>query len=86
MNNIVEFLTQTSISTITVFVPIIIAAVTIFKTYVTNTKYAPIAAVVFGAILGYFFAGFTVPLNLLLGVIAGLTASGLYSGTKKITE
>lgn len=47
-----------------------------------NSRYAPIFAVVVGLICTYFFVG-TDSTMLLQGLIASLTASGLYSGIKK---
>jgi len=84
--NLVEFLTQNAVATIAVLTPIVLGLVAIFKLFVDNSKYSPLASLVFGAILGFFFGGFTMSYDILLGIIAGLAASGLYSGVKRVSE
>lgn len=85
--NIVDFLTTTSVGLIAVFTPVIIGLVQVVKMWVSNEKVYPLAAIIFGIILGTFFGGFIYPTyNVLLGVIAGLSAAGLYSGTRAVAK
>lgn len=86
MNNIIDFLTSSSITLIAVFTPVIVAVVAVFKNWIENTKWYPIIAVVAGILLAVFFSGLALSWAILLGVLAGLSASGLYSGVKTINE
>lgn len=56
---------------------VVFTIVEISKTAGLHSKYAPMLALILGA--GF---GFLSGLGLITGVIAGLTASGLYSGAK----
>jgi len=47
-----------------------------------DTRFAPIVSVVLGLLIVGLFGVEGVTSNLLDGIIAGLTASGLYSGTR----
>ena len=81
---IVEFVTQTAVGFIALFAGIVLALVQVVKALGLNTRYAPLLAVVFGGILGYFFGGYPgTGYDILAGVLAGLTAAGVYGGTKK---
>jgi hypothetical protein len=70
-------------------VPIVVALVQVAKQINLPAKYAPIMAIVFGVVMAFFLEG---GLNthmghtVLNGVIYGLSASGLYSGTKATSE
>ncbi len=46
-----------------------------------DSRYAPIFAIVLGLVCTYFFVGKS-PETLMQGLVASLTASGLYSGIK----
>ena len=82
--NIVDFLNNDSVVLIAVFTPIILAVVSLAKQWVANSKWYPIVSVLVGIILAVSFSGLTVSFAVLLGVLAGLSASGLYSGAKAV--
>ncbi len=53
------------------------------KVFITNTRYAPLVSLVIGIALAFFFIPeLTISVRILVGIIIGLTASGLYSGFK----
>jgi multidrug transporter EmrE-like cation transporter len=71
------------------FIPIIIALTQIFKTLGMDKKYYPVSNIVLGILASYFFMPSSqkdIPMAVLLGVITGLSASGLYSSGKSTIE
>lgn len=71
---------------VTIGIPLIIAVAELAKRTGLNIKYVPIFAVMFGMAAFYLFGlGETLP-RLLEGLIAGLSAVGLYSGIKTTTK
>ncbi len=62
-------------------IPVITALVSVFKRAGLASKYAPLLAVVLGILGALGLAGPTF-LVALSGIVAGLSAVGLYSGTK----
>lgn len=78
---------SSSIGFVTMASAIVLALTEVVKYLGLSSKYAPLVSVIIGATFGYFFATFgNLPYNILAGVLAGLTASGFYSGVKKVTE
>jgi len=70
-------------------VPFIAAIVSLFKPWVPDKRYYPIIAVVLGIVLNVGLAvnqGHSVVLGLLLGIVVGLSASGLYSAQKTLRK
>jgi hypothetical protein len=68
--------------TIAIAVPVIIALVSAIKGVGLDSKYAPIVSILLGI---SFMAGGgegTIFMKIFEGIIAGLSASGLYSGAK----
>ena len=71
----------------TVVIPIIMAIVELIKGLGLPRKFSAIAAVITGALIGIFFIEpQSIRLGLFKGILYGLTASGLYSGTKNTFE
>lgn len=67
----------------TVVIPIIMSMVEMLKGIGLPSKFSAIAAVLVGAIIGVFFVEpHCLKAGLFKGIVYGLTASGLYSGTK----
>ncbi len=67
-------------------VPLITALVQLFKIAGLRAKYAPFLAVLLGIIFGVFYFSSTVKEGILIGLVIGLSASGLYSGSKNMME
>lgn len=65
-------------------VPVVMGLTAIFKSFVSDGRYAPIASLVLGIALAFVVPAATAALTILQGVLIGLTASGLYSGVKAI--
>lgn len=67
----------------TVVIPIIMSIVEMLKGIGLPSKLSAIAAVLIGAAIGVFFVEpGSLRVGLFKGIVYGLTASGLYSGTK----
>lgn len=67
-------------------VPFIIGLIELGKRSGLKPKYAPFVGIGIGVILGVFFLSTNIKEGLLIGVALGLSASGLYSGTKNMLE
>lgn len=67
--------------------PLILGLVELFKVLGLNPKYSPLVAIFFGIVLGVvYLTDFDWKQGILVGVILGLSASGLYSGGKNTFE
>lgn len=68
-------------------VPVIVGLVELFKGIGLSDKLAPVASLVFGILAGIFYASPDDLLGgVLIGIALGLSAIGLYSGTKNTIE
>lgn len=68
-----------------VVIPIIIGIVEILKRVGLPIKYSPLAALALGLFFGVFYVE-TVKAGVIVGLMVGLSATGLYSGTKNLRE
>lgn len=76
-----------TIETMGALVPVIIGLVGVFTMAGMNKKYAPLLSLLLGLFLVSLSVKFKVNYAVVLvGLITGLSASGLYSGTKKTVE
>lgn len=66
--------------------PLIIGLVELFKRMGFPSKYSPIIGMIAGLLIGIFYVAPTIKEGILIGLVLGLSASGLYSGTKNIVE
>lgn len=66
-----------------IYVPIILGVTEVFKMAGIDAKYAPVIAVALGVVIAYFTGGREWS-GALTGIVWGLSASGLYSGTKSV--
>jgi len=80
----ITFVSHTSIAFIAIAAPIVIALVQIVKNVGLTKRYTPIVALVLGLTVGLSFGGYTTLYNALLGVLTGLTACGLWAGSKTV--
>ena len=72
---------MTGLIPVLTLVPIIIGLVAVFRKVGLATRFAPMVAVVLGVIGVVVLSEFT-SFNVIVGIVTGLSASGLYSGTK----
>lgn len=67
---------------ITIGVPVVLAIVEMMKIAGLKSKWAPLTSVALGLLLFFFFGPAYLNENLFMGLLTGLSASGLYSGAK----
>lgn len=71
---------------LSVSIAVVVGVVEIFKQITILAKFAPLLSLIFGIAVAFVFPEATVALTVFNGVIIGLSAAGLYSGTKKVIE
>ena len=72
-----------SIEIIGALIPVIIGLVGVFTMAGLDKKFAPVLSLIFGVLLVLLSVGFKVNYQIILvGIMTGLSASGLYSGAK----
>lgn len=70
-----------------VLIPLIIGMVELLKMYGLKRRLLPLMALVFGVLGGIFYIYPQDPkAGILVGIMMGLSASGLYSGGKAVVE
>ena len=70
-----------------VLIPLIIGTVELLKMYGMKKRLLPLVALVFGIVGGVFYVyPEDIKAGILVGVMMGLSASGLYSGGKAVVE
>lgn len=62
-------------------VPVVVGLVAVAKIYI-DSRYAPLLSLVLGVAGAFLFPAATAGNTILVGLLIGLTASGLYSGAK----
>lgn len=68
-------------------VPVVTGMVQLLKMSGLPKKYLPISSVILGVLSGYYYlAPDDLPRAIFLGIIVGLSAVGLYSGTKNTMQ
>ncbi|MDQ0175968.1 hypothetical protein [Bacillus chungangensis] len=65
-------------------IPLILALVELFKIGGLKPKYSPFVAVVFGLLIGIFYLDAELKEGIIVGLMLGLSATGLYSGSKNL--
>jgi len=63
-------------------IPVVLGVVSAIKKVGLSSRWAPIVSLVLGLGLSFFLGGDTTFQVVLQGLVVGLSASGLYSGTK----
>ncbi len=70
-----------------VIIPVIIAVIELLKGLGLPKKFGALAALALGAVIGVFYIDKSdVKVRIFMGAIYGLSAAGLYSGTKNTIE
>ena len=69
-----------------IIVPVIMALAELAKRTGLNAKYIPLLDIILGLIAGFVYLSADPKEAIFLGLMMGLTASGLYSGTKNTFE
>ncbi len=64
-----------------ILIPVIVGLVSVVKKAGLSTRYAPLLALVLGAVGGYFYIA-SDTMGVLVGVTMGLAASGAYSSAR----
>jgi uncharacterized membrane protein YGL010W len=67
-------------------IPLILGIVELFKRAGIPKKYSPFIAVILGLLFGIFYMATNIKEGIIVGLMLGLSASGLYSGTKNMTK
>lgn len=67
-------------------IPLIIGIVEMFKRAGLPARFSPFVAVAIGLLLGVYYISTDIKEGIIIGLMLGLSASGLYSSTKNIVE
>lgn len=67
-------------------IPLILGLVELFKRAGVSTKYSSFVAVILGVLAGVFYISPDIKEGIIVGLMLGLSASGLYSGAKSVTS
>ena len=72
---------------ISIIIAVIIGLAELLKKVGINSKYIPIADLILGVVAGFIYLYPGEPkMAVLYGIIAGLSAAGLYSGVKNVSQ
>jgi hypothetical protein len=66
-------------------IPVVVGLVHVVRKVGLSTKYAPVVSLAFGVVCAYLVGGSATTV-IISGIVVGLSASGLYSGTKTTVE
>lgn len=67
-------------------IPLVIGLLEVLKKIGVNEKYIPVFSLVLGLVFGMFFIGGDIQKGVIQGIYIGLSAVGLFSGTKNVAE
>ncbi|UTI42091.1 hypothetical protein [Niallia sp. RD1] len=67
-------------------IPLILALVELLKRVGFPVKYTPVVALVLGVGFGLVYIDGDIKQSIIVGLMLGLSASGLYSGTKSVVK
>jgi hypothetical protein len=77
---------ETQLAVQTALVPIIVGIVEALKTAGLPSKYAPVVSLMLGVLATVSVFGNSIVWEVMNGLLVGLSASGLYSGIKKVGD
>ncbi|KQL54503.1 hypothetical protein AN964_14010 [Heyndrickxia shackletonii] len=67
-------------------IPLILGIVALLKGAGFPAKFSPFVAVVLGLAFGVFYMDTSIKQGIIVGLMLGLSATGLYSGTKNVAQ
>lgn len=67
-------------------IPLILGLVELFKRAGVSARWSPFVAVILGVLAGIFYISTDIKEGIIIGLMLGLSASGLYSGAKNFTS
>lgn len=75
-------------TTTAIISPITIGLVQVVKQFEPNKKWLPLFSIAFSTILAFLFISNVMPITavIICGILAGLSASGLYTAVKTVNE
>ena len=68
-----------------IIIPVIIGLVHVAKKTGLSSRYAPLLSIILGVVAGYFYVSPNT-IGVLMGIVGGLSASGLWSGVKATVQ
>lgn len=69
-----------------VLVPIVVALTSITKTFIQDSRFYPVVALVLGVVGALVLIPGSIAVSSVTGIVIGLTAAGVYSGAKAVTS
>ncbi len=75
-----------NIQIIGILVPVIVGLVAVAKEIGLPSRFASLVSLVFAVGITFLFTGQVSGVSVLIGIVTGLAASGLYSGTKSVVK
>lgn len=70
---------------IAVLIPIVVGLTSVAKNYI-SIRWIPLTSIILGILGSFLLPAATVQITILSGIIVGLSACGLYSGTKTTVQ
>ncbi len=67
-------------------IPLILGLVELFKRAGVSNRLSPFVAVILGVLAGIFYITTDIKQGIIIGLMLGLSASGLYSGSKNFVQ
>lgn len=67
-------------------IPLILGLVELFKRAGVSNRFSPFIAVILGLLAGIFYISTDIKQGIIVGLMLGLSASGLYSGSKNFMQ
>jgi len=67
-------------------IPLILGIVELFKRFGFPVKYSPLIAIVVGLLFAIFYIDAEMKQRIIIGLMLGLSATGLYSGSKNMAQ
>lgn len=69
-----------------VLIPVLIGILEAIKRTGFNSKFIPVLSIILGIMFGVVFSGLSIKEGIITGIYIGLSAVGLYSGSKAVVH